>query len=132
VRAEAVTRKQYGQEFLDALTQRDFARLGASLAPAVRLRGLITPGPIEEHGPADTVARFRGWFGDADRLETLSSDVSEIADRVHVSYALRVHGDTPAGEGTFLIEQHLFGVVGSDGIQALDLLCSGFRRDAEA
>lgn len=118
-----------GREFIDALVARDFERLSAAMAPTVRFRGLITKGPIEENGPSDVVGRFRAWYGDADRIDVLQTAVTELADRFRVTYRLRVHGPTPAGEGVHLIEQHVFGAVNGDGIESLDLLCSGFRRD---
>lgn len=57
-----MTISETGREFLGALVERDFARLEAALAPAVRFRGLIPIGPFEEQGPADAVARFRAWY----------------------------------------------------------------------
>lgn len=124
-----MTLSEKGGEFLGALLGRDFARLESILAPAVRFRGLITVGPFEEHGPGDSAARFRAWYGDADEVEILRTDVTEMADRFRVTYRLRVHGPKPAGDGIHLIEQHVFGDVGDEGITSLDLLCSGFRRE---
>lgn len=117
------------QEFLGALTERDWERLAAALAPTVRFRGLLPPGPFEEDGPVDAVRRIRSWFGDADSLQVLGSRVATLADRIHVTYRLRVHGPKPAGDGTHVIEQQLYGDVGAEGIRSLDLLCSGFRRE---
>jgi hypothetical protein len=114
---------------IQAPGERDFERLEAVLAPDVRFRGLITMGPFEENGAADAAARFRAWYGEADSLEVLHTDTTEVADRFRVTYRLRVSGKKPAGDGVHLIEQHVFGDVGDDGITALDLLCSGFRRE---
>jgi hypothetical protein len=113
-----------GAVFVAALAERDFALLACILAPDVRMRALIPPGPLEASGADAAAARFSAWFGAADELEVLSSGSEEIGDRLHVFYRLRLRRQ---GEPRTTIEQHLFCALDEGFITAFDLLCSGFR-----
>ncbi|HET7745223.1 MAG TPA: hypothetical protein VFK76_10825, partial [Gaiellaceae bacterium] len=62
-----------GAELVAALAERDFDRLAGTLAPDVRMRALIPPGPVELSGAEPAAARFATWFGTADRLEVVGS-----------------------------------------------------------
>ena len=94
-----------GQTFVAALAERDYSRLARTLAPNVRMRALIPPGPIEISGPEETSAKFSSWFG---------------------YYRLRLR---KPGDVWKLVEQHLLCALDGDRITALDLICSGFRPD---
>ena len=110
-----------------ALTEQDWGRLARTLAPEVRMRALIPPGPVELSGADPAAARFAAWFGESDRLELVQSGGDEVGDRVHVFYRLRVKR---AGDPWKVIEQHLICALDDGQITALDLVCSGFRPDA--
>ena len=62
------------------------------------------------------------WFKDADVHEVLESDVEVIADRLRVRYRVRNHEP----EGWFLAEQQAYLTTGPKGIEACNLICSGF------
>jgi hypothetical protein len=109
-----------------ALTERDFGRLAGTLAPDVRMRALIPPGPLELSGAEPAAARFALWFGEADGLELVHSGSDEVGDRLHVFYRLRMKRP---GDPWKVIEQHLFCALDEGRITALDLVCSGFRPD---
>ena len=111
------------ERFLDALGCRDFARLEACLDDAIHFRALIPPGLREATDRRNTSAYFARWFGDADHFELSHSEVEPIADRLRISYRMRLHD----GQGWHRAEQHLFCDIESDQITHLDLLCSGFR-----
>jgi len=113
-----------GAGLVAALAERDFPRLAGALAPDVRMRALITPGLVEISGADAAAAKFSGWFGEAEELEIVSSDSDRVADRLHVSYRLRVK--RPA-DGWKVVEQHLFCALDDGRITDLDLLCTGFR-----
>jgi hypothetical protein len=115
-----------GEEFVHALAERDFARLAGRLAPDVRMRALIPPGPVEVSGAEAAAAKFSSWFGAAETLELLRAGSDEVADRLHIFYRLRVK--RPA-EGWKVVEQHLLCPLDDGRIGQLDLLCSGFRPD---
>ena len=109
-----------------ALTERDFGRLAGTLAPDVRMRALIPPGPVDLSGAEPAAARFASWFGEPEALELLHSGSDEVGDRLHVFYRLRMKR---SGDPWKVIEQHLFCALDEGRITALDLVCSGFRPD---
>jgi hypothetical protein len=118
-----------GETFVAALTERDYSRLATTLAPNVRMRALIPPGPVEISGQEAASAKFSSWFGGVEDLEVVSSGSEAIADRLHVYYRLRVK---KPGDVWKLVEQHLLCALDGDRITALDLICSGFRPDAQS
>jgi hypothetical protein len=119
-------RRSSATDLVTAVAQRDFPRLARSLAPEVRMRALLPPGPIEVSGAEGTAAKFSSWFGDAEEFELLRSGSEPVADRVHVFYRLRVK---KPGAVRKIVEQHLLCAFDDEGISAIDLVCTGFRPD---
>ena len=115
-----------GDVLVAALAERDFDRLAGTLAPDVRMRALIPPGPIDLLGANPAAERFATWFGGSDGFELVHSGSDEVGDRLHVFYRLRVKRP---GDSWKVIEQHLFCALDEGRITALDLVCSGFRLD---
>jgi hypothetical protein len=112
-----------GERFLSALAARDFPELRASVADDVRFRLLVPKGPQAHAGAEETLSRFTGWFGDADELRLEAASASTVADRLVVTYRVRLRN----GDRWRLIEQHLVADARPDGcLQSMDLLCSGF------
>jgi len=126
--AQRLSATDPGAALVAALAKRDLGRLARTLAPDVRMRALIPPGPIEISGAEPAAARFVSWFDESRELELVRSGSEEVSDRLHVSYRLRVKRSDDLWK---VIEQHLFCAL-DDGrrITALDLVCSGFRPDA--
>jgi SnoaL-like domain len=126
---ETVARWSVGGVFLEALATRDYELMGTTLAPAVRLRAMLPPGPMDWEGPDEVAAVFSSWFGDAEDFELIDATVGEVGGRLHLSWRLRVR---PApfgiGEGWHVIEQQAYADAAS-AIESLDLLCSGFHPD---
>jgi hypothetical protein len=119
-------RRSSATDLVTAVAQRDFPRLARSLAPEVRMRALLPPGPIEVSGAEGTAAKFSSWFGDAEEFELLRSGSEPVADRVHVFYRLRVK---KPGDVRKIVEQHLLCAFDDERISAIDLVCTGFRPD---
>jgi hypothetical protein len=117
-----------GTGFIAALAERDFARLARTLTPDVRMRALIPPGLVEVAGAEAATAKFELWFGDAEEFGLIRSGSDAVADRLHVFYRLRV---TKPGGMPKLVEQHLLCTLDTDRIDSFDLVCTGFRPDAE-
>jgi hypothetical protein len=115
--------------FVAALARCDFERLGDSLSATVRMRALIPPGPVEVSGRNQAAARFASWFGGREALEVVESAGDAVGDRFHISYRLRVKDQ---GEPWKIVEQHVFCTMDGARINALDLVCSGFRTEAAA
>jgi hypothetical protein len=84
---------------------------------------VLTPRALREaDDDTSAIARLSRWFGDADSLTTLRSDVSMMHDRIGLSYCFRVHKDQ-----WYMIEQRGYVDVASGKITNLNLVCSGFR-----
>jgi len=116
--------RKVGAAFLDALAARRFTAARSLLADHVRFRMLLPSGLKTETDADATIGRFIGWFADADPFELEASSVGEVEGRTAVTYRFRLHD----AEGWQVIEQHLMLDVDADGrIEAIDLLCSGFR-----
>ena len=115
-----------GTDLIAALAERDFARLACKLTPEVRMRALLPPGLVEISGADAAAAKFSSWFGDAEEIELIHSGNDAVADRLHVFYRLRVK---KPGNVSKLVEQHLLCAFEGERINALDLVCTGFRPD---
>jgi hypothetical protein len=113
--------------FLEALTARDFEQLSACLAPAARARLLLPRGPDELTGRREIAARVEKWFGSASEFQVVTCYHLEIGARHHATWRFRLIRDRDSWE---VIQQTAFIDVGPDGIQRIDLLCSGFLREA--
>ncbi len=115
--------------FLEGLTTRDYRRLATSLDKGVRFRALLPSGPSEWHGRAEATDVFRSWFGDADRFELVDATVGEIVGRLQMTWRIRLQpAPFDIGDGWHIIEQHAFAEI-TEKIEALDLICSGFRAE---
>lgn len=129
--ANTVARWSVGGVFLEALANRDYTRVAATLGSTVRFRAMLPSGPMDCEGPDSVAEAFSSWFGDADDFELVDATVGEVGGRLHLSWRLRVR---PApfgiGEGWHVIEQQAYADA-TDAIEALDLLCSGFQAEPE-
>ena len=126
-----VVRWSVGGAFLEALANRDYAKMAATVGPTVRFRAMLPPGPMDWEGPEAVAEAFSSWFGGADDFELIDATVGEVGGRLHLSWRLRVR---PApfgiGEGWHVIEQQAYADA-TETIEALDLLCSGFQAEPE-
>jgi TusA-related sulfurtransferase len=113
-----------GAAFLEALSARDFAAARKLVADEVRFRMLVPHGLMTEADGDAAIGRFSSWFGDADPFEVEASSAGDVEGRAVVTYRLRLR----RSDGWQSIEQHLLLDVDAEGrIEAIDLLCSGFR-----
>jgi len=109
--------------FLAALAVRDFQRLETCLHAAVRFRALVPPGLREGVGCRETAGWLSKWFSHADHFELVTSEVDQISDRLRIAYRIRLHDL----HGWQVVEQQVYCTVKDERIEAMDLLCSGFR-----
>ena len=110
--------------FLDALAAREFTRAQTLLAQDIQFRMLVPGRLMTDQGANATIRRFAGWFAGADQFEVQASSAQEIEGRAVITYRFRLHD----ARGWQLLEQHMMLDVGTDGrVEAIDLLCSGFR-----
>ncbi len=116
------TAPAYADKFLHSLAIRDFASLGGSFAPEVQFRALIPAGLREARSSLEARNYYQQWFSDLQRFEMVGHTVLPVASRTHIAYRLHfLHEGMPK-----VCEQRIFLTVGENGIQKLDLLCSGF------
>ena len=116
--------------FVDAVAATDLHGMVAALAPDVRLRYLIPPGPGEIVGAAAVAAKFLRWFGAADALRVQSVLVEPLADRISVRYRFFLHRQEGHGGWEVIEQQAYLDIDEGLRITAIDLLCSGFRPTA--
>lgn len=126
---ERAARWGIGGVFLEALANRDYQGLASTLSSGVHFRAMLPPGPMDWDGRDEVADVFASWFGAADDFELIDATVGEVGGRLHLSWRLRVR-PAPFGIGDdwHVIEQQVYADA-EDTIEALDLLCSGFRPD---
>jgi hypothetical protein len=87
---------------------------------------LLPRGPEVRSGREEIARRFEGWFGSASDFEVLDTQRAQIGLRTRLSWRLRMSRD---GQSYEVVEQVAFVDVETDGISAIDLVCSGFQQD---
>jgi TusA-related sulfurtransferase len=117
------------QEFLEQLAARDYQRLAATLARDAHARMLPPDGPEQHSGRAAIVGRIESWFGSASDFRLTSSGSAPVGQRHRLSWRVSVMRD---GRPPEVVEQIAFLDLGPDGIDRIDLLCSGFRAEPGA
>jgi len=128
---KTAARWSLGGRFLEALAARDYQAMAATLSPTVRFRALLPPGPMDWEGPEAVAETFNSWFGSANDFEVVDATVGEVGGRLHLAWRLHLRpAPFDIGEGWHIIEQHAF-ADGTETIDALDLLCSGFHAEPE-
>jgi hypothetical protein len=92
---------------------------------------LLQPG-FKEWTGADVIAgQFARWFGDTEDFELVEATVGDVAGRLHLRWRLRLRAER-LGNGWFTVEQQAYAdAVASGRIARLDLLCTGYRPEAD-
>src|SRR5207244_8932979 len=109
------------RKFLELLAARDFEKLVASLASDAHARFLLPHGLEEFDGRDAIVARIRSWFGSASVFELAASTEEEVGMRHRISWRFNVVRDGSRQ----VSEQLVYLELEPQGIQRIDLLCSG-------
>jgi len=111
------------RRFRELLAARDFDRLAATLAGDAHARFLLPHGLEEYDGRDAIVGRIRSWFGSATVFDLTSSTEDEVGTRDRISWRFSVVRDGSRQ----VIEQLVYMDVGPEGVDRIDLLCSGFQ-----
>src|SRR5438132_8310968 len=109
-------------KFLELLAARDFERLAGSLTSDAHARFLLPHGLEEYDGRDPIVARIRSWFGSASVFDLAASTEDKVGKRHRISWRFNVVRDGSRQ----VIEQLVYLDLGPQGIERIDLLCSGF------
>ncbi len=109
-------------KFLELLAARDFERLAGSLTSDAHARFLLPHGLEEYDGRDAIVARIRSWFGSASVFDLAASTEDEVGMRHRISWRFNVVRDGSRQ----VIEQLVYLDLSPQGIERIDLLCSGF------
>ena len=115
------------QKFLELLAARDFEHLTATLASDAHDRFLLPHGLEEYTGRDAIVGRIKSWFGSASVFDLVTSSEEAVGLRQRLSWRFSVVRDGGSRE---VIEQLVYLDLGPHGIERMDLLCSGFQREA--
>ena len=123
---EALTAKQLGEVWIQAIVERDFGRLARLCHPDVSSSLLIPTRMIQLETANDLQKKIESWFSEYDSIESLHTNVEMIGERLGISYRLRctVSGTSEA------VHQHVFGKISDGRIQRLWLLCSDFHPES--
>lgn len=108
--------------FVEALGRREFGTVQECFDPEVRFRALVPPGLRNAVEASGAVEHLQSWFGGADHFEMLRSEVESTADKVRFRYQIRLHDENRWS----VIDQSGY-TKGTERIESLDLVCSGFR-----
>src|SRR3989475_7645395 len=112
------------QKFVELLASRDFERMTAAMASDAHARFLLPHGLEEYSGRDAIVGRIKSWFGSASVFDLTSSSEEPVGRRQRLNWRFSVVRD---GRSREVIEQLAYLDLGPDGIQRIDLLCSGFQ-----
>lgn len=113
------------EPFLEALAGRDFGRLAAIFAKNARAR-LLLPRGLEEYTGSDAIVRrIESWFGAASEFDLEGSSEDAIGPLKQLTYRFSLVRDGSTRE---VIEQAVFLGGSAEGIESIDLVCSGFHR----
>ena len=121
----ATVERTSARKFLELLAARDFDRLAASLASDAHARFLLPHGLEEYDGGEAIVARIRSWFGSATVFDLTSSTEDEVGMRHRISWRFSLVRDGSRQ----VVEQLVYLDLGHQGIERIDLLCSGFQAE---
>lgn len=121
----ATVERASARKFRELLAARDFDGLAASLASDAHSRFLLPHGLEEYDGRDVIVARIRSWFESASVFDLTSSTEDEVGMRHRISWRFSVVRDGSPQ----VIEQLVYLDLGPQGIEQIDLLCSGFQAE---
>src|SRR2546421_10015589 len=116
------------QPFVELLAARDFHRLTAIFATDAHARFLLPHGLEEYMGGDAIVGRIKTWFGSASVFDLISSSEESVGRRRRLNWRFSVVRD----DRREVIEQLVYLDLGPQGIERIDLLCSGFQVEPSA
>jgi TusA-related sulfurtransferase len=115
--------RQVGENWVQALAERDFGRLALLCQPDVHGR-LLTPRAFDTVNDAQALkGKFQQWFGKSDLVRIEQTQIQRVGEKLSIFYRLLLQERGEWSE----VEQHVSSFLRDDLIGGLDLLCSGFQ-----
>ncbi len=117
------TALRLGEEWIQALIEKDFQRLREICQPDVHSQ-LITPSRVHTLANApDLTQKVEQWFGACDSIQKVQSRIAMVGEKLAIFYRLAMEEN---GE-PYTAEQQLYCSIRDGQISQLNLLCSGFQ-----
>lgn len=117
--------QQVGEEWIQALLDKDYQHLAAICQPDVRSR-LMTPRRMDSFEKvADLTQKVESWFHECSSLKKEQTRVTRIGEKLAINYRLGFIKD----EGLYTAEQQVYCSLRDGLIDQISLLCSGFQSD---
>ena len=117
------TPQQLGEEWIQALIEKDFQRLAEVCHPDVRSR-LMTPKRFDSlENASDLTQKVEGWFGECSSIQKEQTRVAMVGEKLAIFYRLRFEKEG----APHTAEQQLYCTLRDGLIDQLSLLCSGFQ-----
>ena len=110
-------------EWVEALADRDPARLAGVLADGVHLRALLPGGLVDLTGRDALLGEFHRWFDGMDLVRVADATAQPFSDRTLLHYELEL----AKGDQRWIVAQSVVSVVTNGRLATLDLVCTGFR-----
>jgi hypothetical protein len=115
--------QQLGEEWIQALLDKDYQHLAEICQPDVRSR-LMTPRRIDSFEKvADLTQKVESWFHECSSLKKEQTRVTRIGEKLAINYRLGFI----KGEGLYTAEQQVYCSLRDGLIDQVSLLCSGFQ-----
>ncbi len=112
-----------GEEWIQALVDKDFQHLAAICQPDVHSR-LMTPRRIDTlENAADLTQKVAGWFQDCSAFQKEQTRIAMVGKKLAIFYRLTFDDHGQPREA----EQQLYCTLRDGLIDQLSLLCSGFQ-----
>lgn len=109
--------------FVEALANRDYVAIAASMTDDVRFRALTPNHTFGHFGSMSAIETIRGWVDECTEFQLLESDVEPIGDRFRLRYRFRLQD----ADGWHVMEQHAYCAIADHRISDISIVCSGFR-----
>jgi hypothetical protein len=110
-------------EWVEALADRDPARLTELLTEKVRLRALLPGGLVDLSGREALLGEFKRWFDGMESIRIADATAGPFSDRTLLHYELEL----AKGAERWIVAQNVVAIVTDGRLERLDLVCTGFR-----
>ncbi len=115
------TAEQQGEDWIRAITDRDFKQLSTICYPDVKSTLLLPKRIAQLESATDLIKEVEYWFGEYDFVQEEQSRVAMVGEKLAIFYRLRCK----VGGGAKIVEQQLYCNIRDGRIEQVRLICSG-------